>query len=282
MVESDFGRPFHELELSYRPVELRSRIERALSERRSNSEEAVQWTAPSGEERRFDVEVIPLLHDRELLGTMVTFTDVSKSYELQTELERSRRELETAYEEIQSTVEELETTNEELQSTNEELETTNEELQSTNEELETMNEELQSTNEELEALNTEFRERTLQLNKTNAYLESVLGSVRAGVVVLDSDSNVESWNTLAEELWGLRSDEVVGKSLFALDFGLPAEQLKQPLREVADGTKEFHEETLDAMNRRGRDFRCKILISPLASSGDGTRGGVILLMEPDG
>ena len=75
------------------------------------------------------------------------------------ELDRSRRELETAYEELQSTIEELETTNEELQSTNEELETTNEELQSTNEELETMNEELQSTNEELETMNDELRER---------------------------------------------------------------------------------------------------------------------------
>jgi chromosome segregation ATPase len=61
----------------------------------------------------------------------------------------ANQELETAYEELQSTNEELETTNEELQSTVEELETTNEELQSTNEELETMNEELQSTNEEL-------------------------------------------------------------------------------------------------------------------------------------
>ena len=72
-------------------------------------------------------------------------------------------ELETAYEELQSTNEELETTNEELQSTVEELETTNEELQSTNEELETMNEELQSTNEELETINDELRDRSVEV-----------------------------------------------------------------------------------------------------------------------
>src|SRR5262249_42919847 len=155
LVEADFGRPFHELELSYRPLELRSRIERALSERRSNLEQAVVWAAPAGEERRYDSEVLPLLHARDLLGTMITFTDVSRSYELQSELEISRRELETAYEEIQSTVEELETTNEELQSTNEELETTNEELQSPNEELETMNEELDSTTQNRQTVDTE-------------------------------------------------------------------------------------------------------------------------------
>ena len=82
------------------------------------------------------------------------------------------RELETAYEELQSTNEELETTNEELQSTIEELETTNEELQSTNEELETMNEELQSTNEELQTINDEMRSRSDASSTTiNAFLE---------------------------------------------------------------------------------------------------------------
>jgi two-component system CheB/CheR fusion protein len=282
LLESDFGRPFHELELSYRPLELRSRIDRALSERRSNTEQAVAWTGPGGDERRFDVEVVPLMQDRDLLGTMVTFTDVSRSYELQTELEMSRREVETAYEEIQSTVEELETTNEELQSTNEELETTNEELQSTNEELETMNEELQSTNEELETVNVELRERTLQMNQANAFLESVLASVRAGVVVIDSDLTVGTWNSLAEDLWGLRQEEVVGRSIFALDFGLAVEKLKQPIREVANGEKEFNEVVLDATNRRGKDFRCRILLSRLDSTGDGGSGGVILLMEPEG
>jgi two-component system, chemotaxis family, CheB/CheR fusion protein len=281
LAEADFGRPFYELELSYRPVELRSRIERALSERRSNSERAVPWTGLGGDERRFDVEVVPLHRDRDVLGTMITFTDVTRSYELQNELEISRRELETAYEEIQSTVEELETTNEELQSTNEELETTNEELQSTNEELETMNEELHSTNEELETLNDELRERTMQLNQANAFLESVLEGVRAGVVALDASFNVESWNTLAEDLWGLRSDEVVGTSLFALDFGLPVEQLKQPIKRVADGSSEFGVVTLEATNRRGKSFRCRVLVSRFSADGGDGPSGVILLMEPE-
>ena len=136
------------------------------------------------------------------LGVSITFADVTEAHGLQAELERSRRELETAYEEIQSTVEELETTNEELQSTNEELETTNEELQSTNEELETMNEELQSTNEELETINAELHDRTSELNRANIFLESVLGGVRAGVIVVDADFNIQSWNEQAKELFG--------------------------------------------------------------------------------
>ena len=104
-------------------------------------------------------------------------------------------QLETAYEELQSTNEELETTNEELQSTVEELETTNEELQSTNEELETMNEELQSTNDELaDDQRGAAASARGELDQANGFLETILTSLRAGVVVLDPELQVQVWN----------------------------------------------------------------------------------------
>ena len=127
-----------------------------------------------------------------------------------------------------ATIDELETTNEELQSANEELQTTNEELQSTNEELETMNEELQSTNEELssinmelQAINDELRLRTEELNEVNAFMESILASMRGGVVVVDRELKVQVWNARAEDLWGLRPDEAEHRHLLSLDIGLP-------------------------------------------------------------
>ena len=117
----------------------------------------------------------PLSDGNGVIGISVTFADVDAAPHAPGRTSRrSNRELESAYEELQSTNEELETTNEELQSTVEELETTNEELQSTNEELETMNEELQSTNEELQTINDELRQRSDELNQANGFLESIL------------------------------------------------------------------------------------------------------------
>jgi two-component system CheB/CheR fusion protein len=143
----DIGRPLQDLEVSYRPVELRSCIDDAHARRQIVQLRDVAWPPHTGEPRFFNVQVTPVLDPVDTpLGTKIIFMDITRQHSLQDELARSRQELETAYEELQSTNEELETTNEELQSTVEELETTNEELQSTNEELETMNEELQSTN----------------------------------------------------------------------------------------------------------------------------------------
>jgi two-component system CheB/CheR fusion protein len=281
IASADIGRSLQELKMSYRPVELRSRIEQATSERRPVYLSGVEHPGDDGETRRYDVQVCPLEGGEALLGVSVSFFDVTRYSRLQAEVEQANQALETAFEELQSTNEELETTNEELQSTIEELETTNEELQSTNEELETMNEELQSTNEELETLNDELQRRGGQLNEANTYLSSVLTSLRAAVVVVDREMLVQAWNRAMEEMWGLRADEVTGHPLLHLDVGLPVEQLKAPVRSVLDGRADLQEVTLDAVNRRGRAVRCRITVSPLMSPAREIRGSVVVIEEAD-
>ncbi|WP_240157283.1 CheR family methyltransferase [Pseudonocardia broussonetiae] len=277
----DRGRPFRDLELSYRPVELRRYIEQAQSERRTVTLDDVRLGRRDGETVTLETAVSPLFDpDGAVLGVTVTFHDVTTARRLQDDLRRAHLQLETAYEELQSTNEELETTNEELQSTVEELETTNEELQSTNEELETMNEELHSTNDELQSINDELQDRTAQLNEANHFLESVLGGLRAGVVVLGPDLNVREWNRQAQELWGLRREEVVGQHFLALDIGLPLDRLQPMIREALSGRAGSQELGVAAVNRRGRSIGVRVLSSTLDGHPDAAPG-IILMMEQD-
>jgi two-component system CheB/CheR fusion protein len=278
----DIGRPLRDLEVSYRPSELRSLIEQAYAERRAISRKEVEWVLGSGDTRYLEIQALPLAANSGMFsGVSITFTDVTRYRLLQIELQRSRQELETAYEELQSTVEELETTNEELQSTNEELETMNEELQSTNEELETMNEELQSTNEELETINDEMQTRTTELNRVNIFLESILTSVRVGVVVLDKDQMVQIWNRKAEDLWGIRFDEVKGKHFLNLDISLDVSQLKQPIRACLVGEINGNEIVQDTINRRGKRILCKVTVVPLQNKAEEPQGAILMMEETD-
>jgi two-component system, chemotaxis family, CheB/CheR fusion protein len=276
---ADVGRPLRDLQVSYRPADLRSLIDQSTAERRPVVVKEMEWRAPSGESRWLDVQVAPLV-DASVgdLGTLIAYTDVTGYRRLTRELEQSHQALETAYEELQSTNEELETTNEELQSTVEELETTNEELQSTNEELETMNEELQSTNEELQTINDELRHRGEELNAANAFLQSVMTSLRGGVAVVDRELRLLAWSRHAEELWGLRLEEVLGRHLLNLDIGLPVEQLRPALKACLSGDSAIEQTALDAVNRRGKTIRCTITCTPLMGGQHEVRG-VILLME---
>jgi two-component system CheB/CheR fusion protein len=275
----DIGRALQDLDVSYRPAELRGPLERARDERREVTIKEVQWFL-GGEARYYDIVVAPLLDDqRAVIGSRISFEDVTRYRLLQAELHASKQELDTAYEELQSTNEELETTNEELQSTVEELETTNEELQSTNEELETMNEELQSTNEELQTMNDEMRSRSTDTGSINVFLESVFSSLPAAVIVLDRDYRIKIWNDGAKELWGVRSDEAAGVNFLALDIGLPVTDLRQPIREVLNDARPYVTQTLPAISRRGKPFECRVNVTPLHPFEGTETSGVILVME---
>jgi two-component system CheB/CheR fusion protein len=275
----DVGRALQDLELSYRPVELRSLIDEVRDERHPLVRRDVHLQKGTDEARTLDVQLDPLASPGEqFAGVIVTYVDATEHRALEQDLERAKRELETAYEELQSTVEELETTNEELQSTNEELETTNEELQSTNEELETMNEELQSTNEELETMNDELRERTDETLQANSFLASVLAGIQQGVVVVDRTLRVLAWSRRATDLWGLRDDEVEGEHLLNLDIGIPVQRLRDPIRGVLAG-EEVSEVEVEGHDRRGKPVKVRIEVAPLetAPGQDGPYGAILLV-----
>ena len=284
VAQSDVGRPFLDLDLSYRPLELRQYLEEAVRERRPVWIHDVEAPHDNGANiQAFDVQLQPLVDEAgTMLGTTITFNDVTRYQQLQAELEYSNRRLETAYEELQSTNEDLETTNEELQSTVEELETTNEELQSTNEELETMNEELQSMNDELHFSNDQLRDRQAEVDDLNVFMEAVLAGLRAGVAVVDRELKVMAWNTRAEDLWGVRTDEAIGHHLLDLDIGLPLEQLLPLLRRQVNGEDSDHETLrLAAVNRRGRAVDVNVTVTPLHNSSSESSGAILVMDVPE-
>jgi two-component system, chemotaxis family, CheB/CheR fusion protein len=275
----DIGKLLRDLEVSYRPVELRAYLEQAKVERRSARIQDVQWQRPGFESVWFEIHINPLVEaDNGLLGVSIVYFDVTATRLLLDKVVDTNHQLESAYEELQSTNEELETTNEELQSTVEELETTNEELQSTNEELETMNEELQSTNDELHTINDEVRERSLALEKATNFLDSLANSIPFGMAVVDREMRIVVWNRCCQELWGLRSDEAVGSPFGSLDIGLRTDDLKPLIGKAFVDVDSTEETVLDAVNRRGRATRVRILCSAFRSSSS-TVNGAMLLME---
>jgi two-component system, chemotaxis family, CheB/CheR fusion protein len=269
---ADVGRPLRDLQISYRPADLRSLIDQSTAERRPVVVKEMEWRAPSGDSRWLDVQVASLV-DASVgdLGTLIAYTDVTGYRRLTRELEQSHQALETAYEELQSTNEELETTNKELQSTVEELETTNEELQSTNEELETMNEELQSTNEELQTHQrraaapgggAQRRQRVPAVGHDQSPGRGRRGGPRAPVAGLEPPCR-GALGTSAGGSVGAAPPQpryrTAGRAAAPRAQGMPVGRL-------GDRT------ALDAVNRRGKTIRCTITCTPLMGGQHEVRG----------
>ena len=137
--------------------------------------------------------------------------------------------------------------------------------------------ELQSTNEELETINNELRDRSSEVTELNQFLQSILGSFQSAVVVLGTGMEVRAWNRQAEDLWGLRSDEVLNQHFLNLDIGFPVEKLRGPIRSLLAGRTEHDQVTSAAVNRRGRPIECTVSLSQLV--GAGATRGVILVMD---
>ena len=260
----DIGRLLRDLEVSYRPLELRSYLEQAKVERRSARVPDVLWNRPGFDSVWFEIHINPLVDaENGLLGISVVFFDVTSTRTLLDKVVYTNRQLESAYEE--------------LQSTNEELETTNEELQSTNEELETMNEELQSTNDELHTINDTLQERSVELDESRTFFDSLVNSVHAGLIVVDREMRIVVWNRAAEELWGLRADEVAGSALNNLDMGLPMDDIKPMIGNAFVDPETPSSAVIEAVNRRGRAVRINVVCTAFRSATTAITGAMLLM-----
>ena len=259
-------------------LSLDAHVARALIERMSHRVGLTRYETRSGEPLDLEVWVLPLFDENEkVLGATVSFADVGSTLQLRESFRQVHEELETAYEELQSTNEELVTSNEELQSSYEELETSNEELQSANEELETTNEELRSSNEELETTNLELKsasdaverlnetlvDANLELRRFSSLHRQVMDHLPSAVVVLNSYLLVEEWNERATDLWGLEEPAVVGEPFFGLDFGLPLASLQEPVRACRSTGAAASTVEVEATDRSGRRFTCRVQVIPV-------------------
>jgi len=96
--------------------------------------------------------------------------------------------------------------------------------------------------------------------------------------VIDRHQRVQIWNGKARELWGVTPEEAEDEHLLSLDIGLPLDKVRQQIKDTLSGTSAREEVVLDATNRRGKPFQCRVTFLPLGGS-DGDISGVIMMME---
>jgi two-component system CheB/CheR fusion protein len=268
--EQAVGHHFRDLDISYRAEGLRACIEDVRRGTPAARLDDAAFTGRGGQAIHADVTVEGLFAagHRRLVGIVVSAVDVTSQATLRTDFQRLSEQHAVATEDLHLANEELETTNEELQSTNEELETTNEELQSTNTELLT-------TVEELQAANALLGARTEEVNRLALYHASVVESVREAVIVLDSDLKVTTWNRAAEQLWGVRAEDAVGKSFMELRLGPVMKAVKGAL-EKATHASNVVELAVDDAHEASYTLR----VVPLIDAGGMVQGVVATALAP--
>ena len=76
-----------------------------------------------------------------------------------------------------------------------------------------MTEDLQASKVELEQANTSLQGSNIELERRRAYTETVLDNVGSGVVSVDADGRITTFNRAAERILGLKGEEMRGALL---------------------------------------------------------------------
>ena len=180
---------------------------------------------------------------------------------LQTELDYTK-------ENLQSAIEQLETGNEELQASNEELMSSNEELQSTNEEL-------QSVNEELYTVNAEYQSKIAELTELTNDMDNLLASTDIGTIFLDEKLRIRKFTPQIAQAFNLLPQDV-GRSIETFTNTLEHPELTADVRRVLATGERREREVVD---QAGHALFVRIL--PYRAKG-GTAGAVITFVDISG
>ena len=146
--------------------------------------------------------------------------------QLEEELRRTRKRLQT-------TIEEMQAAQEELRSANEELQSNNEELQSTNEEMTSSKEELQSPNEEMQTVNAELQSKIEQLSQSNSDMKNLLNGTEIATIFLGDDFCVKRFTAQASRVVNLAASDA-GRPIGHFTTNLKYDRLVQDAKEVLD------------------------------------------------
>ena len=123
-------------------------------------------------------------------------------------------------------------------------------------------------------LYSSLEQKAVQIERLKDFSENIVESLKVGVLAVDLEGRVESWNTQLEELIGVPRSEAVRRPLEeVLPLDLVAEIAARATDEHVSGIYKFH-----LRNRAGRMLVVNVSIAPLVGK-SGERIGRLVLLD---
>ena len=122
-------------------------------------------------------------------------------------------------------------------------------------------------------LYSSLEQKTVQIERLKDFSENIVESLNVGVLAVDLEGRVESWNTQLEQMIGVPRREAIGRKLEeVLPLDLVAEVAARAADEHVSGIYKFH-----LRNRAGRALVVNVSIAPLVGKAGERIGRLILL-----
>ena len=124
-------------------------------------------------------------------------------------------------------------------------------------------------------LEIKVNERTRELHRTGAELQTILDASLVGMVLIREDHTVQRCNSAFERLVGWTADEIIGRRIPLLD---DIEERWTPFAMQADGGRGFSGLEIRITRKDGSEFDAALACAPL-SDGQGRAAGIVANIE---
>jgi two-component system nitrogen regulation sensor histidine kinase NtrY len=122
----------------------------------------------------------------------------------------------------------------------------------------------------------DLKQKQQALDQRRRYMETVLKSVSAGVVSIDSDGNLTTLNRSAERLLGVRSQEVLGKNFREVLRPMHLDMVKGFLKDLITSRQDSLRKQVTVPAREG-SLTLQVNLSLLRDDSDELIGTVVVL-----
>jgi PAS domain S-box-containing protein len=126
----------------------------------------------------------------------------------------------------------------------------------------------------------ELEERNKELEQTRDFLSSIIRDSAEGIVTLDVNDRITSWNSAAERIFGWRAEEIVGSGVAMLipdDVSILEDRRRVGERLRAGETVHDHETT--RIRKDGKPITVKISWSPLYDEAKNNVGATGIVLD---
>ncbi|MCD1295225.1 hypothetical protein CUJ83_09465 [Methanocella sp. CWC-04] len=115
-----------------------------------------------------------------------------------------------------------------------------------------------------------------EIKSIDFYNQSIIQNINLGLIVIDRNNIVMTWNKAAEEQLYIKSEYAIGRDLFDLGVDERLPNIKDRISEVIRTKKMARMEEIEIISYKGENKYLNITITPLIDSSNMMRGVIII------
>jgi len=118
---------------------------------------------------------------------------------------------------------------------------------------------LKQSKSELEGAYSSLRDSNIEIEQKRAYIETVLENIATGVISVDKNGDITTFNRAAEKVLDISKEEITGKSFQEILSRIPPDTAKEIIRRIRGGGGTIKDEEIQFnMNNRSITLRLKM------------------------